>query len=47
MKARSDSLYAELSRLGTLDDFFAFVATELPSYEDMRNECRWRHALKM
>jgi len=36
MKIRSDSTYAELTRLGHLDEFFAFVATSAPSYEDMR-----------
>ena len=35
-KPRSDSLAASLTRLGLLDDFFAFVATQAPSYEDMR-----------
>ena len=36
MKIRSDSTYAELTRLGLLDEFFAFVATQAPSYEQMR-----------
>ncbi len=36
LKPRSDSLAASLSRLGVIDDFFAFVATEAPSYEAMR-----------
>lgn len=36
MKIRSDSTYAELTRLGLLNEFFAFVATEAPSYELMR-----------
>lgn len=36
MKIRSDSTYAELTRLGLLDEFFAFVATSAPSYEQMR-----------
>jgi len=36
MKPRSDSLFAELSRLDLLDEFFAFVASQMPSYEDMR-----------
>lgn len=35
MKIRSDSLCAALTRLGSLDDFFAFVATEAPAYKDM------------
>jgi hypothetical protein len=36
MKIRSDSTYAELTRLGHLDEFFAYVATQAPSYEQMR-----------
>lgn len=36
MKPRSDSLFAELTRLNLLDDFFAFVSTQMPSYDDMR-----------
>lgn len=36
MKIRSDSTYAELTRLGLLDEFFAFVATQAPSYDLMR-----------
>lgn len=36
MKIRSDSTYAELTRLGLLDEFFAFVATSAPSYDTMR-----------
>ena len=35
MKIRSDSLAANLTRLGSLDDFFAYVATEAPAYKDM------------
>ena len=35
MKIRSDSLAANLTRLGELDNFFAFVATEAPAYKDM------------
>lgn len=35
-KPRSDSLAAELTRQGLLDDFFAYVSTESPSYDDMR-----------
>ncbi len=36
IKPRSDSLAASLTRLGLLDDFFAYVSTQAPSYEDMR-----------
>lgn len=36
IKPRSDSLAANLTRLGLMDDFFAYVATEAPSYEDLR-----------
>ena len=36
LKPRSDSLAASLARLGLIDDFFAHVATDAPSYEDMR-----------
>lgn len=36
IKPRSDSLAASLTRLGLTDDFFAHVATQAPSYEDMR-----------
>lgn len=36
LKPRSDSLAASLTRLGLMDDFFAHVATEAPSYEEMR-----------
>lgn len=35
-KPRSDSLAATLTREGLLDDFFAWVAAEAPSYDDMR-----------
>jgi hypothetical protein len=33
MKIRSDSLYAQLTRLGSLDDFFGFVAADAPGYD--------------
>ena len=33
MKIRSDSLYANLARLGLLDDFFGVIAADAPSYE--------------
>lgn len=33
MKIRSDSLYAQLTRLGVLDDFFGFVAADAPGYD--------------
>jgi hypothetical protein len=36
MKIRSDSLFAELGRLGLRDEFFAWFATESPSYDAMR-----------
>jgi hypothetical protein len=36
IKPRSDSLAASLTRRGILDDFFTLVATEAPSYDDMR-----------
>ncbi len=36
IKPRSDSLAASLTRLGLIDDFFAYMVAESPSYEDMR-----------
>jgi hypothetical protein len=36
MKPRSDSLFAELTRLNLLDEFFAFVSAQMPSYDEMR-----------
>lgn len=36
VKPRSDSLAANLSRLGIIDDFFAYLVAQSPSYDDMR-----------
>lgn len=36
MKIRSDSLYAQLDRLGLVDEFLDFVSADSPSYVDMR-----------
>jgi hypothetical protein len=33
MKIRSDSLYAQLARLGLLDDIFGFIAADAPGYD--------------
>lgn len=35
MKIRSDSLFAELTRLGKLDDFCAWILAEQPGYKAM------------
>ena len=35
MKPRSDSLFALLTRRAKLDDFFAFVVTDAPSFKQM------------
>ena len=35
MKIPSHSLYAQLTRLGALDDFFGYVAADAPGYDDL------------
>lgn len=35
MKIRSDSLYAQLDRLGLVDEFLDYVSADSPSYVDM------------
>ncbi len=35
MKIHSDSLYAKLARLGLLDEFFGYVASDEPGYKEL------------